>query len=60
MMKPINVCVNRPSEPRIYLEVCKVAVSIDHSWCREKVKPRSKVLKCEIARELIRELKGVL
>jgi len=51
---PINVCMNRKGEPRIYLEVCKVAVSIRHRLCLRKV---GRIVRCGIAQELLARLK---
>ena len=53
-LAPINVCHNRSGEPRIYLECCKVGVSIGNKLCMKKV---GKIVRCGIARELIKELK---
>ena len=52
-MNPINVCMNRKNEPRIYLECCKVGVSIGNRLCLKKV---GRIVRCGIARELIKEL----
>jgi len=59
MIEHINVCMNRKGEPRIFLEVCKVAVSIQHRLCMKRVGPRVKALRCPIARTLLAELKEV-
>jgi len=53
-MNPINVCHNRRGEPRIFLEVCKVGVSIRNKLCLKTV---GRIVRCGIARELLAELK---
>ena len=53
-MNPINVCMNQKNEPRLYLEVCKVGVSVGHKLCLKKV---GRIVRCLIARELLAELK---
>ena len=53
-LAPINVCTNRKGEPRIYLECCKVGVSIHNKLCMKK---GGKIVRCPIARELLAELK---
>ena len=55
-MNPINVCMNQKNEPRLYLEVCKVGVSVGHKLCLKKV---GRIVRCLIARELLAELKEV-
>ena len=53
-MNPINVCHNQKSEPRLYLAVCEVGGSIGNRLCLKKV---GRIVRCGIARELIKELK---
>ena len=53
----INVCSNRKNAPRVYLECCKVAVSIESKLCRKRISPKLRVIKCPIARELIKQLR---
>jgi len=53
-LAPINVCHNQKNEPRIYLECCKVGVSIHNKLCTKKV---GRIVRCAIARELLAELK---
>jgi len=53
-MNPINVCHNQKNEPRIFLECCKVGVSIGNKMCLKKL---GQNLRCGIARELLQTLK---
>jgi len=53
-MNPINVCWNQRNEPRLYLEVCKVGVSVGHKLCLKKL---GRNVRCGIARELLQTLK---
>ena len=50
----INVCHNQKGEPRLYLAVCEVGVNIRNRLCMKKV---GRIVRCPIARELIKELK---
>ena len=53
-LAPINVCKNQRNEPRLYLECCKVGVSIGNKLCLKKV---GRIVRCGIARTLLAELK---
>jgi len=53
-LAPINVCHNQKNEPRLFLECCKVGVSIRNKLCLKKV---GRIVRCAIARELLQKLK---
>ena len=53
-MNPINVCMNQKNEPRLYLAVCEVGVSIRNKLCMKKV---GRIVRCAVARGLIKGLK---
>jgi len=53
-LAPINVCHNQKNEPRLFLECCKVGVSIGNRLCLKKV---GRIVRCPIAKTLLAELK---